>query len=305
MIHVKPEKTDHNKKLGRGLSILLGESKAQNQLPARSNQSAVEQIEMSKIVAGVYQPRVTFNQAELEELADSIKEKGVIQPIILRKIGDEDNYEIIAGERRFRASQLAGLTAIPAIVKKINNHEALEIALIENIQRSDLSLVEEAQGYKKLIEEFSYTQDQIAKKLGKSRSHITNLLRLLNLPAKVQNMLNENKLSMGHARAIINSNDPEKLADKIINQSLSVRNVEDLVRDEKVEKARNIPVFVRTESKIKFVNSEHLGALEGRMSELLEMDVKISFNSFKNSGKIAIKFDDFDKIQKLIKKLEQ
>jgi len=304
MIHVKPEKADHNKKLGRGLSILLGESKAQNQLPALSNESAVEQIEISKITAGIYQPRYQFNQTELEELADSIREKGVIQPIILRKVGDEDNYEIIAGERRFRASQLAGLKAIPALVKKINNHEALELALIENIQRSDLSLIEEAQGYKKLIGEFSYTQDQIAKKLGKSRSHITNLLRLLNLPQKVQNLLDSKQLSMGHARAIINSNDPEKLADKIVNQSLSVRNVEDLVRDEKVEKAKNIPVFVRTESKIKFVNSEHLAAIEGRMSQLLDMETKISFNSFKNSGKIMIKFDDFDKIQNLIKKLE-
>ena len=301
---MKPEKADHNKKLGRGLSILLGESKAQNQLPALSNESAVEQIEISKITAGIYQPRYQFNQTELEELADSIREKGVIQPIILRKVGDEDNYEIIAGERRFRASQLAGLKAIPALVKKINNHEALELALIENIQRSDLSLIEEAQGYKKLIGEFSYTQDQIAKKLGKSRSHITNLLRLLNLPQKVQNLLDSKQLSMGHARAIINSNDPEKLADKIVNQSLSVRNVEDLVRDEKVEKAKNIPVFVRTESKIKFVNSEHLAAIEGRMSQLLDMETKISFNSFKNSGKIMIKFDDFDKIQNLIKKLE-
>jgi len=304
MQHAKPEKTDQNKKLGRGLSILLGESKAQNQLPARSNQSAVEQIEISKITAGVYQPRYQFNQTELEELADSIREKGVIQPILLRKVGDEDNYEIIAGERRFRASQLAGLTAVPAIVKKINNHEALEIALIENIQRADLSLIEEAQGYKKLIGEFSYTQDQIAKKLGKSRSHITNLLRLLNLPQKVQNLLDSKQLSMGHARAIINSNDPEKLADKIVGQALSVRNVEDLVRDEKVEKAKNIPVFVRTESKIKFVNSEHLAAVESRLTQLLDMETKVSFNSFKNSGKIMIKFDDFDKIQNLIRKLE-
>jgi ParB family chromosome partitioning protein len=304
MIHVKPEKAEA-KKLGRGLSILLGESKSQNQLPGRNSETNVESIAVEKIIAGVYQPRLKFNQTELEELAESIRENGVIQPILLRKVGDEDNFEIIAGERRFRASKLAGLRTIPAIVKKINNHEALEIALIENIQRSDLSLIEEAVGYKKLIAEFSYTQDQIAKKLGKSRSHITNLLRLLNLPQKVQDLLDQKLLSMGHARAIINSNNPEKLADKIVESSLSVRNVEDLVRDEKVEKARNIPVFVRTESKIKFVNSEHLAAIEGRMSELLDMETKISFNSFKNSGKIMIKFSDFDRVQNLIKKLEQ
>lgn len=304
MIHVKPDKENQPRKLGRGLSILLGESKTQNQLPVRSNQSLVEAIALEKIIAGIYQPRVNFNETELEELADSIKENGVIQPILLRKTGDEDNYEIIAGERRFRASQIAGLKTIPAIVKKINNHEALEIALIENIQRANLSLIEEARGYKKLIVEFTYTQDQIAKKLGKSRSHITNLLRLLSLPEKVQNLLDKSLISMGHARAIINSNNPWKLAEKIISQSLSVRNVEDLVRDEKVEKARNIPVMVRTESKIKFVNSDHLNVLESRISELLEMETKLSFNSFKNSGKISIKFNDFDKIQNLIKKLE-
>ena len=306
---MKQERIEQNKKLGRGLSALLGESKAQNQLPAKTDQKFVEQIAIEKIIAGVYQPRKSFDEAALQELSDSIKENGVIQPIILRKVGEEDSYEIIAGERRFRASQLAGLTEVPAIVKKINNHEALEIALIENIQRADLSLIEEANGYKQLMAEFAYTQEQIAKKLGKSRSHIANLLRLLNLPQKVQDLLNQNALSMGHARAIINSNDPEKLADRIVNEALTVRVVEDLVRDEKVEKevekARNIPVFVRTESKIKFVNSEHLIALENKLSELIEMEAKISYNSFKNSGKISIKFEDFDKIQKLIQTLEK
>lgn len=292
------------KKLGRGLSALLGESKAQNSLPIKSDQKLVESIAMSKIIAGIYQPRKSFNELELEELSDSIREKGLIQPIILRKVGEEDNYEIIAGERRFRASQMAGLKNISAIVKKINNHEALEMALIENIQRSDLSLIEEASGYKQLIEEFSYTQDQIGKSLGKSRSHITNLLRLLNLPGKVQNFLDQKLISMGHARAIINSNDPEKLANKIIKESLTVRHAEDLVRDEKVEKARNIPLFVRTESKIKFVNSAHLIALEKQIADLIGMEVKIFFNSFKNNGKISVKFNDFEKIQKLIKKLE-
>lgn len=297
-----------NRKLGRGLSALLGESKAQQNshpAPMNQNQKLVESIKIDKIIAGIYQPRKNFNETELEELADSIKENGLIQPIILRKIGDEDQYEIIAGERRFRASQIAGLKEISAIVKKINNHEALELALIENIQRSDLSLIEEANGYKQLIDEFSYTQDQIAKKVGKSRSHITNLLRLLNLPKKVQDLLDEKAISMGHARAIINSNDPEKLAKKVVSESLNVREVEDLVRDEKIEKARNIPVFVRTESKIKFVNSEHLTALENRLSELSEMEAKISYNSFKSSGKISIKFDDFEKVQQLIKKLEE
>lgn len=294
------------KKLGRGLSALLGESKSKNSLPhVGKDQSLVESIDVAKISAGVYQPRKNFNQSELEELADSIKENGLIQPVLLRKIGDEDHYEIIAGERRFRAAILAGLSKISAIVKKLNNHEALELALIENIQRTDLSLVEEAEGYKQLIEEFAYSQEQIAKRVGKSRSHITNLLRLLSLPQKVRDLLDQKLISMGHARAIINSNDPEKLAKKVIDESLTVRHIEDLVRDEKIEKIKNIPLFVRTESKIKFVNSEHLTILENKLSGLIGMESKISYNSFRNSGKISIKFSEFEKVQQLIHRLER
>jgi len=296
-----------DKKLGRGLSALFGESKIQKDLPtpnANNNEAnSVQLIPINKIIAGVYQPRIHFNQSELEELADSIKENGLIQPIILRKADEDDQYEIIAGERRFRACKIAELSEIPAIVKKINNHEALELAIVENIQRSDLSLIEEANGYKQLIEEFSYTQEQIAKKVGKSRSHITNLLRLLTLPQNIHDLLNQNLISMGHARAIINSENPEKLAKKIIENSLTVRDAEDLVRDEKMEN-RNIPVLVRTESKIKFVNNEYLSGLEGKISEILGMEAKISYNSLKNSGKITINFDEFEKIQYFIDKLK-
>jgi ParB family chromosome partitioning protein len=301
------EQHQQERKLGRGLSALLGDSKSKSDssLPIRKNQTLVESISISKITAGIYQPRKHFDHAELEELANSIKESGLIQPITLRKVSDEDHYEVIAGERRLRAAKLAGFLEIPSIIKKINNHEALELALIENIQRTDLSLIEEAVGYKKLIEEFSYAQEQIAKKIGKSRSHIANLLRLLTLPKSVRDLLDKKLISMGHARAIINSNNPEKLAKKTVEESLTVRHVEDLVRDERIEKARNIPVFVRTESKIKFINSEHLTSLETRFSEAVGMEVKISYNSFKSSGKISIKFDEFDKVQKLINKLEQ
>jgi ParB family chromosome partitioning protein len=296
-----------DKKLGRGLSALFGESKMQKDLPTpgsgNNEANSVQLISINKIIAGIYQPRIHFNQSELEELADSIKENGLIQPIILRKADEDDQYEIIAGERRFRACKIAGLSEIPAMVKKINNHEALELAIVENIQRSDLSLIEEANGYKQLIEEFSYTQEQIAKKVGKSRSHITNLLRLLTLPQNIHDLLNENLISMGHARAIINSENPEKLAKKIIENSLTVRDAEDLVRDEKMEN-RNIPVLVRTESKVKFVNNEYLSGLEGKICEILGMESKISYNSLKNTGKITIKFDEFEKIQYFIDKLQ-
>ena len=293
-----------NKKLGRGLSVLLGDNQNKAKLPANKNQELVEKISLERIIAGIYQPRINFDEEALEDLSNSIKEQGVIQPIILRKIDDENNYEIIAGERRYRASKMAGLTEIPAIIKKLNNHEALELALIENIQRDDLSLIEEAIGYKKLIAEFSYTQEQIAKKLGKSRSHITNLLRLLTLPQNVQNMLEIGKISMGHARAIINAKDPETLAQRIVEETLNVRDAEDLVRDEKIEEEQKTPTFIRTQSQIKIVNSEYLAGIESKLTKLTGLEFKLSYNPNKNNGRISAKIDDLEILKNLVKKLE-
>ena len=293
-----------DKKLGRGLSALLGESRVKSPLFNPENQDAVEKISLKKIRAGVYQPRQNFEETELQDLADSIKEHGVIQPIILRKT-DEDFYEIIAGERRFRASKIANLTEIPAIVRKFSDNDALEIAIIENVQRSDLSPTEEARGYQRLMKEFSYTQEIVAKKVGKSRAHIANLLRLLTLPEKVREYLDSKQISMGHARAIINSINPEELAKKIIAKGLNVRDAEEIVRDEKIEKAKRTPVLVRTESRIKFINSEHLVALENQISELCGMECKISYNGFKGVGKIIMKFDEIEKISQLISGLKK
>lgn len=293
-----------DKKLGRGLSALLGDSKVKSPLFNPENQDAVEKISLKKIRAGVYQPRQNFEETELQDLADSIKEHGVIQPIILRKT-DDDFYEIIAGERRFRASKIANLTEIPAIVRKFSDNDALEIAIIENVQRSDLSPTEEARGYQRLMKEFAYTQEIVAKKVGKSRAHIANLLRLLTLPEKVREYLDSKQISMGHARAIINSINPEELAKKIIAKGLNVRDAEEIVRDEKIEKAKRTPVLIRTESRIKFINSEHLVALENQISELSGMDCKISYNGFKGVGKIMMKFDEIEKIQQLIAGLEK
>lgn len=299
----------HEKKLGRGLSALLGESKtkyseafypAQNQKPEQS----IETIAINKIMPGIYQPRRNFDQQSIIELAQSIKENGLIQPIILRKSDDNGCYEIIAGERRFRATKFLGLDKISAIIRKINNHEALEIALIENVQRSELTLLEEAKGYKQLMDEFSYTQEQVAQKTGKSRPHIANILRLLELPKSVQEMLDKKQLSMGHARAIMASKNPELLAEQIINQSLNVRTAEEMMRDEKIEKIKTNPVIARKESKIKFVNSGELTDIENKLSELLDSRAKISFNQFKNSGKLTIDFDDLEKIYSLLEKLE-
>jgi len=294
----------NEKKLGRGLSALLGDGKVKSPLLAFENQDAVEKINLKRIRAGVYQPRQNFEETELQDLADSIKEHGVIQPIILRKT-DEDYYEIIAGERRFRAAKIANLSEIPAIVRKFSDNDALEIAIIENVQRSDLSPTEEARGYQRLMKEFSYTQEIVAKKVGKSRAHIANLLRLLTLPEKVREYLDSKQISMGHARAIINSINPEELAQKIIAKGLNVRDAEEIVRDEKIEKAKRTPVLVRTESRIKFINSEHLVALENQISELCGMDCKISYNGFKGVGKIIMKFDEIEKISQLISGLEK
>ena len=294
----------NEKKLGRGLSALLGESKVKSPLFNPENQDAVEKISLKKIRAGVYQPRQNFEETELQDLADSIKEHGVIQPIILRKT--EDNfYEIIAGERRFRSAKIANLTEIPAIIRKFSDNDALEIAIIENVQRSDLSPTEEARGYQRLMKEFSYTQEIVSKKVGKSRAHIANLLRLLTLPEKVREYLDSKQISMGHARAIINSINPEELAKKIIAKGLNVRDAEEIVRDEKIEKAKRTPVLFRTESRIKFINSEHLVALENQISELCGMECKISYNGFKGVGKIIMKFDEIEKISQLISGLEK
>lgn len=297
-----------DKKLGRGLSALLGDSKQINaakisEIDSSSGVSSIDTVLLSKIIAGVYQPRRSFHQDELEELAQSIKEHGVIQPVLLRKSEEDGYYEIVAGERRYRAAKIAGLQKIPAIIKKLNNHEALEIAIIENVQRADLSLVEEAHGYRQLIDEFSYSQEQIAQKTGKSRSHVANILRLLTLPKSVHALLEKKLISMGHARAIINSKDPEALAHKIVESALTVREAEDIARDERVEKLKNTPVLVRTESKIKFINSGHLADIENQLSTLLDTKVKISYNQFKNTGKVTIDFAELDLIYHLVKKL--
>jgi ParB family chromosome partitioning protein len=296
-----------DKKLGRGLSALLGDSKTQRSellsLGNTNHESFVELIEIEKVVAGHYQPRREFNQKELDELADSIKQNGLIQPIIVRKADNFDRYEVIAGERRLRASKIAGLTKISAIIRKINNHEALELALIENIQRSDLSLIEEAEGYKQLMTEFRYTQEEVAHKIGKSRSHIANMLRLLVLPLDVRRLLEQKQLSMGHARAIINSNNPEKLAKKIVAADLNVRDAENLARDEKIQKIKHRDISAQAKSKEKFVSNQQLLRLESELSDIFDNKVTIFYNQIKKSGKITINFTKLAKIHKIVEKI--
>lgn len=293
---------NQEKKLGRGLSALIGESKTKKMSEISPKTDNIENIELSKIKVGKYQPRQKFDENQIAELAESIKENGLIQPIILRKAGDGDEYEIIAGERRFKATKLAGLNSISAIVKKLNNHQALELAIIENVQRADLTIIEEANGYKRLMQEFSYTQEQIAKKTGKSRSHIANILRLLSLPKNIQEMLNNSEISTSHARAIINSDNQEELISDIVNKKLSVRDVENIVRERK-----NPKIFSEGSKnlKISFANKDHLTFFEKALSNISKMKVKVNYNQNSNKGDILMEFDDFDKLYKLIEKLER
>ncbi len=314
------------KRLGSGLSTLLGD-KNRNKNNLNHNIDSIDLIDIDKLIPGIYQPRKNFNQEELEELAKSIVENGLMQPIIARNAENSNYFEIIAGERRFRACKIAGLTQIPTIVKKINNHQALELAIVENIQRSDLSLIEEANGYKQLIEEFSYTQEQIANKVGKSRSHIANIIRLLALPRSACVFLEKKLISMSHARTVLSAENPEEMIKKIIANSMTVREVEDEIRNQKITKpiknsekrdeienqnknasknaSGNLVAFIRNEKSIKFISSEHIKQLSNQLSEKINCKVQINYNSLKNRGKLMIDFEDISTLQDLINKLQE
>lgn len=228
--------------LGKGLSALISENYAQAPAasapaaaapqPAETLAGGASELDIRQIVPGKYQPRTVFNEEHLKELSASILKNGVMQPIIVRQLAREgsDVYEIVAGERRWRAAALAGLATIPAIVRDISDQQALELAIIENVQRADLTPLEESGGYQRLLEEFGYTQEELSSVVGKSRSHIANLLRLLTLPEDIKTLLDEGKLSMGHARALLSAKDPSLLARMIAQKGLSVRQAESLAR---------------------------------------------------------------------------
>ncbi|HUL05118.1 MAG TPA: ParB/RepB/Spo0J family partition protein [Candidatus Acidoferrum sp.] len=218
---------DAGKRLGRGLSALLGEAAAEPQQAQRATRT----LTLDQLVPGPFQPRHRFDDESLAALADSIRENGVLQPILVRpRPGAATGYEIVAGERRWRAAQLAKLHEIPVIVREISDREALELALIENVQREDLSPLEEADGYRRLLQEFGNSQDDLARRVGKSRSHITNSIRLLGLPEPVRQLLDDGKLSSGHARALLGTADAVGLANLIVAHDLNVRQTERLVK---------------------------------------------------------------------------
>lgn len=299
-----------NQKLGRGISALLGKNISPPQITQNNSvRDVVKSIKMDRIVAGVYQPRSFFDQEKLENLSSSIAKNGVIQPIIVRKadIGS-DVYEIIAGERRYRASKMAGLDEIPAIVKDVSNAKALEFAIIENVQRSDLSAIEEAKGYKQLVDEFGYTQEKVAIKLGKSRSYVANIVRLLTLPEKVQELVDSGKISSSHARNLIGKKNALALAEDIINNDLSVRDIEGLEKDYKPEavKKNKIDSFELEDEKQKGLRREYLKTLEGSISKTIgDLKVKANYDSKKQKGKVTIFYNEFEEIEALLNKLEK
>ncbi len=273
------------KALGKGLSALIPEN------PELSNGNSVLQLKTTEIEANENQPRRKFDEEALNSLAESIKEHGIVQPIIVRR--DGEGYQIVAGERRWRAARIAGLKVVPVVVKDYSETQILEIALIENLQREDLNPIEEANAYKTLMEEHSFSQDEIGKRIGKSRSAITNSLRLLNLPSEIVEHLISGKLTAGHARAILAFDDDKKkieAAERIINEGLNVRQAEKLSKEKKTVK--------RIKSK-----SAEICDIEERLRNIF--GTKVTITHSKKKGKIEIEYygiDDLDKILDLLEK---
>ena len=274
------------KGLGRGLSSLIGETKA------KDNQS---KIPIGDLIRNKYQPRKFFNKDNLEELTNSIRERGVIQPIIVRKSKDQDNkYEIIAGERRWLASQNAGLNEIPVVVLKIDDLKSLEFAIVENVQRKDLNPIEEANGYKRLIDDFSYDQEKISKFIGKSRSHVANFLRLLSLSKEVQENVEKEEISAGHAKVLVGLENSKFIVKKIIGKKLSVRQTESLVRS------------IKGNKKTKIIPNKNLNIinLEKTLEEKTGLNIDIQ-NKKNNSGRISFKYNDLEQLDRLINSIKK
>ena len=268
------------KGLGRGLSSLIGETKVE---------SKINKLLLSDIVPNKYQPRKNFDEENLNDLTNSIKERGVIQPIIVRKsFTNNSKYEIIAGERRWLAARKAGLHDIPVVLTDVDDLKSLEFAIVENVQRHDLNPLEEAEGYKRLIDEFSYDQEKVSKFIGKSRSYITNALRLLNLPQSVLKMVEEKKISAGHAKILVGLDNADFVALKIVEKKLSVRQTENFVKLFKKNKKITIPK-----------QDSNLKELERSVETKIGLSVKIK-NSKRNKGTITFSYHDLNQLNKII-----
>jgi len=268
------------KGLGRGLSSLIGETKVEIN---------INKVSISDLVSNKFQPRKLFDKDSLEELTNSIKERGIIQPIIVRKSSDDNSkYEIIAGERRWLAAQKAGLHEIPVVITDVDDLKSLEFAIVENVQRNDLNAIEEARGYKRLIEEFSYDQEKVAQFIGKSRSHIANFLRLLGLPKTVLKLIETKKISPGHAKILVGLSNAEFVANKIVEKKLSVRQAENFVK-----------IFKTKKQSTKLSKDTNIKNLEFSITKKIGLNVLIK-NKKNNTGSIAFEYKDFDQLNKII-----
>lgn len=288
---------EERSRLGRGLAALMGDVGEESASAERPRGQRRVPIELLR--ANPRNPRRTFAEAEIEELAASIRERGIIQPIIARTArGKPDQFEIIAGERRWRAAQRAGLHEVPVVVIDASDAQSLEFAVIENVQRADLNAVEEAMGYQALIEEFSHSQEDVAKIVGKSRSHVANTLRLLKLPAPVKAYVQSGKLTAGHARTLIGQPNAEKLADEIVKSGLNVRQVEEIARKSGKEQAREI----KSHTAGKDVDTK---ALEKRVSDALGLIVSVDHRGGKKGGVLHIRYGDLEQLDGVLRKLER
>jgi ParB family chromosome partitioning protein len=288
------------KGLGMGLQALLGEAARPAPAPGASDgtslRGGVREIDVARIHPNPEQPRVQFDEEALEELAQSIRERGVLQPILLRPAGE--NFMIIAGERRWRAAQRARLHAIPAIVREIDESTTAELALIENIQRLDLNPLEEAEGYRQLIQRHGHTQDDVSKIVHKSRSHVANLLRLLDLPQSVRQSLMKGEISMGHARAVATSGDPEGLTREIIARGLSVRQAEERARREK--RGPDAAVRPTARNSVQHTDAD-LQALERQLGDILGLKVQVSHKG--EGGAVTLHYSSLDQLDMICQRL--
>ena len=280
-------------RLGRGLASLIGDVPRDVASSESELELNVARLPIEKIQANKQNPRSIFSEDELVDLANSIREKGIVQPIIVREIDSAGSYEVIAGERRWRAAQIAQLDTIPAIIKTLSDDDALEIAIIENVQRSNLNPVDEAAGYQRLIDIYNYTQEDLAQVIGKSRSYIANILRLNNLPTKVKDYLSEGLLTIGHARALISLENAENLADMIVSKGLSVRQIEQLVKN---------PVGSQKKSKGSSIKDKNISALEQLMTDAIGLKVQIHAKDAK-SGKVVVNYTSDQHLELIKNKL--
>ena len=287
------------KSLGRGLEALLGEMNEDVLKEELKEIKTGDFISVNEIYVSSFQPRKEFDENAINALASSIKEKGVLQPLIVRKTNK--GYELIAGERRLRASKIAGLSEVPVIIKEFSDNEVLEIALVENLLREDLSVIEEAEAYQKLMDEFSHTQEKVASIVGKSRSYIANTLRLLTLSDEIKQYISEGKLTAGHARCLVGRDNAEALADKIIKEDLSVRQVEDIVSKQKEIKNQDID---KDEKLVKKAINNDVLDIERNLNKKLGLRIKIT-PSKQGGGKVVLQYASTAELDMIIGILDQ